>query len=77
VQIYRALLEIGGKPSMQARMTAMGPPATSNASDVIDKLTLFMNRVRSGEHHGAKLSRIVSGAARLWNNPSRDREAGG
>ena len=43
-QIYHAMLE--GKASEQgARMTAMGN-ATENASEIIDDLTLQMNKVR-------------------------------
>jgi len=62
IQIYRALLE-SVAAEHAARMTAM-ESATSNASDMIDSLTLSMNRVRQ-----AKITReiieIVSGAASL------------
>jgi F-type H+-transporting ATPase subunit gamma len=62
VQLYRALLE-SNSAEHAARMTAMDA-ASSNAGDVIDTLTLNMNRVRQ-----AKITReiieIVSGAAAL------------
>jgi F-type H+-transporting ATPase subunit gamma len=62
VQIYRALLE-SAAAYLAARMTAMDA-ATRNADDVIDKLTLYMNRVRQ-----ASITReiidVVSGAAAL------------
>ena len=62
VQIYRALLE-SAAAEHAARMTAMDA-ATSNASDVIDKLTLFMNRVRQASIT-REIIEIVSGAAAL------------
>ena len=46
-----------------ARMTAMDA-ATSNATDVIDKLTLYMNRVRQASIT-REIIEIVSGAAAL------------
>lgn len=62
IQIFRALLE-SVAAEHAARMTAM-ESATNNASDMIDSLTLAMNRVRQ-----AKITReiieIVSGAAAL------------
>jgi F-type H+-transporting ATPase subunit gamma len=62
VQLFRAMLE-SEAAEHAARMTAMDS-ATSNASDMIDGLTLQMNRVRQ-----AKITReiieIVSGAAAL------------
>jgi len=62
VQLYRALLE-SNSAEHAARMTAMDA-ASSNAGDVIDTLTLNMNRVRQ-----AKITReiieIVGGAAAL------------
>ena len=62
VQIYRAMLE-SEAAEHAARMTAMDA-ATNNAGDMIDSLTLDMNRVRQ-----AKITReiieIVSGAAAL------------
>ena len=48
---------------MAARMTAMDA-ATSNAADVIDKLTLYMNRVRQASIT-REIIEIVSGAAAL------------
>jgi F-type H+-transporting ATPase subunit gamma len=46
-----------------ARMTAMDA-ATSNAADVIDKLTLFMNRVRQASIT-REIIEVVSGANAL------------
>lgn len=61
-QIYHALLESVAS-ELGARMTAMDS-ASKNASDVIDKLTLVMNRVRQ-----ARITReiieVVSGAEAL------------
>jgi F-type H+-transporting ATPase subunit gamma len=62
VQIYRALLE-SAAAEHAARMTAMDA-ASSNASDVIDKLTLYMNRVRQASIT-REIIEIVSGAAAL------------
>ena len=61
-QIYRALLE-SAAAEHAARMTAMDA-ATSNASDMIDKLTLYMNRVRQASIT-REIIEIVSGAAAL------------
>jgi F-type H+-transporting ATPase subunit gamma len=62
LQIYRALLEsIAAEHA--ARMTAMDA-ASSNAADVIDKLTLYMNRVRQASIT-REIIEIVSGAAAL------------
>ncbi len=62
LRIYRALLEsIAAEHA--ARMTAMDA-ATSNANDVIDKLTLYMNRVRQASIT-REIIEIVSGAAAL------------
>src|SRR5215471_3464625 len=62
VQLFRAMLE-SEAAEHAARMTAMDS-ATSNAGDMIDSLTLAMNRARQ-----AKITReiieIVSGAAAL------------
>jgi F-type H+-transporting ATPase subunit gamma len=62
IQLYRAMLE-SEAAEHAARMTAMDS-ATNNAGDMIDSLTLDMNRVRQ-----AKITReiieIVSGAAAL------------
>jgi F-type H+-transporting ATPase subunit gamma len=61
-QVYHALLESVAS-ELGSRMTAMDS-ASKNASDVIDKLTLLMNRVRQ-----AKITReiieVVSGAEAL------------
>jgi F-type H+-transporting ATPase subunit gamma len=62
VQIFRALLE-SVAAEHAARMTAMDA-ASSNASDVIDKLTLYMNRVRQASIT-REIIEIVSGAAAL------------
>ena len=62
VQIYRALLE-SVAAEHDARMTAMDA-ASSNASEVIDKLTLYMNRVRQASIT-REIIEIVSGAAAL------------
>lgn len=60
--IYRTILE--GKASEQgARMTAMSS-ATDNAKDMIDKLSLAMNRARQAAIT-TEISEIVSGAASL------------
>ena len=62
MQIYKALLE-SAAAEHAARMTAMDA-ATSNASDVIDKLTLYMNRVRQATIT-KEIIEVVSGAAAL------------
>jgi len=62
LQIYRSLLETFAA-YQAARMTAMDA-ATSNASDMIDKLTLYMNRVRQATIT-REIIEIVSGAAAL------------
>ena len=62
VQVYRALLE-SVAAEHAARMTAMDA-ASSNASEVIDKLTLYMNRVRQASIT-REIIEIVSGAAAL------------
>jgi F-type H+-transporting ATPase subunit gamma len=62
VQIYRSLLE-SAAAEHAARMTAMDA-ATSNASDMIDKLTLYMNRVRQASIT-KEIIEVVSGAAAL------------
>src|SRR5262249_14772788 len=61
-QIYRAMLE-SAAAEHAARMTAM-EAASSNASDVIDSLTLNMNRVRQASIT-REIIEIVSGAAAL------------
>jgi F-type H+-transporting ATPase subunit gamma len=60
VQLYRAMLE-SEAAEHAARMTAMDS-ATSNASDMIDGLTLQMNRVRQAKIT-KEIIEIVSGAA--------------
>jgi len=60
VQIYRALLE-SGAAEQAARMTAMDA-ATNNAAEMIDRLTLHMNKVRQAGIT-RELIEIVSGAA--------------
>jgi F-type H+-transporting ATPase subunit gamma len=57
---YRALLESAASEHA-ARMTAM-EAATSNASEMIDKLTLHMNRVRQASIT-KEIIEVVSGAA--------------
>lgn len=60
--LFRALLE--AKASEQgARMTAMGS-ATDNANEMIDRLTLIMNRARQAAIT-KEISEIVGGAASL------------
>jgi F-type H+-transporting ATPase subunit gamma len=60
--VYRAFLE-SVAAEHAARMTAMSA-ASSNAADVIDKLTLLMNRVRQASIT-REIIEIVSGAAAL------------
>lgn len=60
VQLFRAMLE-SEAAEHAARMTAMDS-ATSNASDMIDRLTLEMNRVRQAKIT-KEIIEIVSGAA--------------
>jgi F-type H+-transporting ATPase subunit gamma len=60
VQIYRALME-SVAAEHAARMTAMDS-ATNNASDMIDSLTLVMNRARQAKIT-KEIIEIVSGAA--------------
>ncbi|HXE76478.1 MAG TPA: ATP synthase F1 subunit gamma [Candidatus Xenobia bacterium] len=62
VQIYRALLE-SAAAEQAARMTAMDN-ATSNAAEMIDRLTLNMNKARQAQIT-KELIEIVSGAAAL------------
>ena len=61
-QVYRAMLE-SAAAEHAARMTAMDT-ASSNAADMIDKLTLNMNRVRQASIT-REIIEIVSGAAAL------------
>ena len=60
MELYRALLESSASEHA-ARMTAMDA-ATSNASEMIDKLTLYMNRVRQSSIT-KEIIEVVSGAA--------------
>jgi F-type H+-transporting ATPase subunit gamma len=60
LQIYRAALE-SAAAEHAARMTAMDS-ATSNATDMIDSLTLVMNRARQAKIT-KEIIEIVSGAA--------------
>ena len=60
IQIFRALME-SVAAEHAARMTAMDA-ATSNASDMIDSLTLVMNRARQAKIT-KEIIEIVSGAA--------------
>jgi F-type H+-transporting ATPase subunit gamma len=62
VQVYRAMLE-SEAAEHAARMTAMDS-ATNNASDMIDSLTLVMNRARQAKIT-KEIIEIVSGAAAL------------
>ena len=61
-QIWRALLE-SSAAEHAARMTAMDS-ATKNAGDMIDSLTLIMNRIRQAKIT-KEIIEIVSGAAAL------------
>jgi F-type H+-transporting ATPase subunit gamma len=60
MEFYRALLE-SAAAEHAARMTAM-EAATSNAADMIERLTLFMNRVRQASIT-KEIIEVVSGAA--------------
>ena len=60
VQVFRALLE-SGAAEHAARMTAMDS-ATNNAGDMIDSLTLRMNRIRQAAIT-KEIIEVVSGAA--------------
>ncbi|HUS19055.1 MAG TPA: ATP synthase F1 subunit gamma [Terriglobales bacterium] len=62
IQVYRAMLE-SEAAEHAARMTAMDS-ATNNASDMIDSLTLVMNRARQAKIT-KEIIEIVSGAAAL------------
>jgi len=62
VQVYRAMLE-SAAAEHAARMTAMDA-ATTNAGEMIDKLTLFMNRVRQASIT-KEIIEVVSGAAAI------------
>jgi F-type H+-transporting ATPase subunit gamma len=60
MEFYRALLE-SAAAEHAARMTAM-ESATSNAAEMIDKLTLYLNRVRQASIT-KEIIEVVSGAA--------------
>ena len=60
MEFFRALLESAASEHA-ARMTAMDA-ATSNAAEMIDKLTLYMNRVRQASIT-KEIIEVVSGAA--------------
>lgn len=60
IEIYQALLE-SGAAQQAARMTAMDA-ATTNAAEMIDNLTLYMNRVRQASIT-REIIEVVSGAA--------------
>ncbi len=60
MEFYRSLLETAAAEHA-ARMTAM-ESATSNAGDMIEKLTLYMNRVRQASIT-KEIIEVVSGAA--------------
>jgi F-type H+-transporting ATPase subunit gamma len=62
MSVFRAILE-SASSEHAARMTAMDA-ATSNAADVIAKLTLYMNRVRQASIT-REIIEVVSGAAAL------------
>ena len=62
IQLYRSMLE-SEAAEHAARMTAMDS-ATNNASDMIDRLTLQMNRARQAKIT-TEIIEIVSGAAAL------------
>src|SRR5262249_3905796 len=62
VQVYRALMESAASEHA-ARMTAMDT-ATRNASEMIDQLTLYMNKVRQAAIT-REIIEVVSGAQAL------------
>ena len=62
IQVFRALLE-SAAAEHAARMTAM-ESATSNANELIDTLTLRMNRVRQASIT-TEIIEVVSGAQAL------------
>ncbi len=62
IQVYRALLE-SQAAELSARMTAMDA-ATNNATELIDTLTLHMNRARQAAIT-KEIIEIVSGAAAI------------
>ncbi|MDZ4800298.1 MAG: ATP synthase F1 subunit gamma [Bryobacteraceae bacterium] len=62
LQVYTAMIETSAAEHA-ARMTAMDS-ATSNASDMIDRLTIYMNRVRQASIT-REIIEVVSGASAL------------
>jgi F-type H+-transporting ATPase subunit gamma len=62
VQVFRALLE-SAAAEHAARMTAMDS-ASTNAADMIERLTLYMNRVRQASIT-REIIEVVSGASAL------------
>jgi F-type H+-transporting ATPase subunit gamma len=62
IQVYRALLESAASEHA-ARMTAMDA-ATRNAQEMVDKLTLYMNKVRQAAIT-REIIEVVSGAQAL------------
>ena len=62
IQVFRALLE-SAAAEHAARMTAMDA-ATSNAQEMVDKLTLYMNKVRQAAIT-REIIEVVSGAQAL------------
>jgi len=62
IQLFTAIME-SAAAEHAARMTAMDS-ASSNAADVIDRLTLFMNRVRQASIT-REIIEVVSGASSL------------
>jgi F-type H+-transporting ATPase subunit gamma len=62
IQVWRALLE-SAAAEHGARMTAMDS-ASNNAGDMIERLTLYMNKVRQAAIT-KEIIEIVSGAAAL------------
>ena len=61
IQVYRALLE-SAAAEHAARMTAMDA-ATKNSGEIIDTLTLYMNKVRQAAIT-REIIEVVSGASR-------------
>ncbi len=59
IQVYRAVLE-SAAAEHGARMTAMDA-ATNNAAEMIDRLTLYMNKVRQAAIT-REIIEVVSGA---------------
>jgi F-type H+-transporting ATPase subunit gamma len=70
VQVYRVLLE-SAAAEQAARMTAMDA-ATNNAGELIESLTLHMNRVRQASIT-TEIIEIVSGAEALLREQGRAR----